>query len=539
MSEEGTQLNHSEQHRRSGTSSGPFGEQGDYFQQPKHDGASSTRRTEQSSGSSSDKIKTRPKMASHPSTSASYTLGRMHEDPKTSDKISRVVAQLDDEGVENLEQLVSEFAKQRSKPKGQLTSSDYREQNPWYDQERSKPNFSLGDTLPHVGEDNEERSPGRDQDTDKPVFSLGEPLPHTVRRSRQPRNDDEDVEQGIRRIPTKERVDSDETLQETRQRTTNRPQNDQDEGTETAKKFQIDADTVGGQREQDAVEDGKADPNSMRNWWARFRAKYPELMAEFLCTAMSVFLGVAGTLTVNLSQNQPTQYGSYETLCWAWGLAFMFGIYMGGGVSGAHMNPAISISLTVYRGFPWKRCIAYVVVQVLGAFAGGIIAYGLYHDAIMEADPTMTETYSSWFAVPQQWVSPATAFFSEFIGGAVIMIAVLSLGDDQNNPPGAGMHAFVLGLLVAVLKMTLGYNTGGAMNPAADLGPRLAALAGGYRTDDLFKTGFWAYGPWGASVSGALVGSAVYDAVVFVGSESPINYRWSKEQHKWRALTRK
>lgn len=150
-----------------------------------------------------------------------------------------------------------------------------------------------------------------------------------------------------------------------------------------------------------------------------------------------------------------------------------------------------------------------------------------------------TETYTSWFAVPQPWVSPATAFFSEFLGGAVIMVAVLSLGDDQNNPPGAGMHAFVLGLLVAALKMTLGYNTGGAMNPAGDLGPRLAALAGGYRTDDLFKTGFWAYGPWGASVSGALVGSAVYDAVVFVGSESPINYRWSKEQHKWRALMRK
>lgn len=221
------------------------------------------------------------------------------------------------------------------------------------------------------------------------MFSLGEPLPHTVRRSRQPQNDDEDAEQGLRRKPTKERADSDETLQEKRQRTTNRPQNDQDEGTETAKKFQIDADTVGGQREQDAVEDGKADPNSMRNWWARFRAKYPELMAEFLCTAMSVFLGVAGTLSVNLSQNQTTQYGSYETLCWAWGLAFMFGIYMGGGVSGAHMNPAISISLTVYRGFPWKRCIAYVFVQVLGAFAGGIIAYGLYHDAIMEVDPTM------------------------------------------------------------------------------------------------------------------------------------------------------
>lgn len=234
------------------------------------------------------------------------------------------------------------------------------------------------------------------QERDKPVFSLGEPLPHTVRRPKASKNDDEDVEQGLRRRPTKDvATDSDDTLQEARpQKSSERPQQqqqqgDQEEGTETAKKFQIDADTHGGQREKDAVEDGRTDPNSMRNWWARFRAKYPELMAEFLCTAMSVFLGVAGTLSVNLSQNQSVQYGTYETLCWAWGLAFMFGIYMGGGVSGAHMNPAISISLTVYRGFPWKRCVAYVVVQVLGAFGGGILAYGLYYDAIMEVDPTM------------------------------------------------------------------------------------------------------------------------------------------------------
>lgn len=225
------------------------------------------------------------------------------------------------------------------------------------------------------------------------MFSLGEPLPHTVRRSRPLKNDEEDVEQGLRKTATKDMAaNSDDTLQGPRPQTSQQKQQqqgDQAEGTETAKKFQIDADTHGGQREQDAAEEGRADPNSMRNWWARFRAKYPEPMAEFLCTAMSVFLGVAGTLSVNLSQNQSSQYGTYETLCWAWGLAFMFGIYMGGGVSGAHMNPAISISLAVYRGFPWRRCAVYVVVQVLGAFAGGILAYALYYDAIMEVDPMM------------------------------------------------------------------------------------------------------------------------------------------------------
>lgn len=221
-----------------------------------------------------------------------------------------------------------------------------------------------------------------------------------MRRPKPGKNDEEDVEKGLRKTETKDMAaNSDETLQgptrtqtQTQEQTLQKrqkQQGDQDEGTETARRFQIDADTHGGQREQDAAEEGRTDPNSMRNWWARFRSKYPEMMAEFLCTAMSVFLGVAGTLSVNLSRNQESQYGTYETLCWAWGLAFMFGIYMGGGVSGAHMNPAISISLAMYRGFPWRRCAAYVVVQVIGAFAGGILAFALYYDAIMEVDPTM------------------------------------------------------------------------------------------------------------------------------------------------------
>ena len=139
-------------------------EEGDYFQSPKKSNTSSgTHRADKSSGGSSNNIVKRPAMTNRLSTSMSYTLGRMNEDPKTSDKISHVMAQLDEEGVDNLEQLITEFAKQRAKPRGQLTSMDYRNENPWYGRERSKPNFSLGEPLPHVGEDNNERTPRRDQ----------------------------------------------------------------------------------------------------------------------------------------------------------------------------------------------------------------------------------------------------------------------------------------------------------------------------------------------------------------------------------------
>lgn len=155
------QTSNSEQQDKNEAPSRPPGEDRDYFQRdPKQ---SETSKHTRGTDKSSDKPKKRPTMTSRPSTSTSYTLGRMNEDPKTSDKMSQVMAQLDDEGMGNLEQLITGFAKQKAKPKGQLASTDYRDQNPWYDKGRNKPNFSLGEPLPHVGEENSERTPGREQ----------------------------------------------------------------------------------------------------------------------------------------------------------------------------------------------------------------------------------------------------------------------------------------------------------------------------------------------------------------------------------------
>lgn len=500
---------------------------------------------------------------------ADSVMASLSGDPKADRQMDYIMGQLDAQGQAQLAELASRFASS-ARRKGRVDEFEaYREQNPWYDSPRDKPLYSLGSPLPRK-DDNEQENPQGGVPTagkkDRPVYSLGTPLPRRVRKVQKGDEDaavppaEDDVEQGLRRRPShqpsqhpdQETPDSQETVNPVQalqgqqslasMRTAKREEGhkrSQDQGTDMAQKFRVDGNRVGGAPDGIEAEEGRKDPNAMRNRWARIRAKYPEPLAEFLCTTMSVFLGITGTLSVKLSQNQSQQYGSYETLCWAWGFAFMFGIYLGGGVSGAHMNPAISISLALFRGFPWRRCAVYVVIQCIGAFAGAALAYAIYADAIAFVDPTMTETYSSFFTVPQDWVSPTTAFFSEFLGGAVIMIAVLSLGDDQNNPPGAGMHAFILGLLVTVLKMSLGYNTGAALSPSSDFGPRLLAQAVGYKTDHLWSTGWWAYGPWGGTLSGAVIGCTLYDAIVFVGSESPVNYRWSHEKHIWRALVLK
>ncbi|KAM0215265.1 hypothetical protein ACHAQI_003045 [Fusarium lateritium] len=295
--------------------------------------------------------------------------------------------------------------------------------------------------------------------------------------------------------------------------------------------FEVDGEPLG-QQERSAVEAGEKDPNMMRNWWARFRAKHPEPLAEFLATCVAIFLGLTATLSVNLSAKQSQGYGTYETSCWAWGFAWMFGIYLGGGVSGAHMNPAISISLSLFRGFPWKQCLVYIIAQFIASIVAGALAYGIYADSIHYVDPDMTGMSMTFFSTPREWVSLSSAFFNQVVGSAIMMIAVFALGDDQNNPPGAGMHALVLGFLVTTLKFTLGYNIGSALNPASDFGPRVVAYAVGYRETNVFHSGWWFYGPWAATLIGSVLGCTLYDGFVFVGSESPINFRFNKEIKK-------
>ena len=130
----------------------------------------------------------------------------------------------------------------------------------------------------------------------------------------------------------------------------------------------------------------------------------------------------------------------------------MFGIYLGGGISGAHMNPVVSICLAIFRGFPWRSCIIYVVLQFLAAITAGALAWVVYKDTIHAMDPTLEKTSRCFFSTPQEQVSPGNAFLNQFVGAAVMVITVFALGDDQNNPPGAGMHAFVsiLGALPAL-----------------------------------------------------------------------------------------
>lgn len=184
--------------------------------------------------------------------------------------------------------------------------------------------------------------------------------------------------------------------------------------------------------------------------------------------------------------------------------------------------------LCLFRGFPFNKCLEYFVAQFLGALTAAGISFALYVDAIDHLDNGRlipNTTGIAFYTEPKSWVSPATAFFNEIVGSAILGCTILALGDDTNAPPGAGMHAFIIGLLVFILSVAFSPNTSACLNPVRDFAPRLVASMAGYGHEAWTSNNyFWIWGPWGADITGVMLGAFVYDALIFVGGESPVNY---------------
>ncbi|GAA5862165.1 hypothetical protein JCM8547_007761 [Rhodosporidiobolus lusitaniae] len=292
---------------------------------------------------------------------------------------------------------------------------------------------------------------------------------------------------------------------------------------------------VGGQLNQDKDQwehdFDQADDLPIRNWWGTVRFALREPLAEFLGTLALVVIGIGSDCQTKISQNT---MGAYQSMNWAWGLGVMTSIYIAGGVSGGHTNPAVTLVLALFRGFPWKMVPRYIFAQIFGAFCGALIIYGNYKRAIQEYDSekliyaTTTSNASATLFI----TAPATqigntveGFCQEVLASGILTIAVLALGDENNAPPGAGLGAIVLGFVVVAIGMSNGWISGYAINIARDLGPRLALWCLGYgiklwHHDDWW----WLAGAICGPVVGSIAGALAYDICIFTGPGSPVNY---------------
>lgn len=192
-------------------------------------------------------------------------------------------------------------------------------------------------------------------------------------------------------------------------------------------------------------------------------------LAEFLGTMILILLGDGVVANVNLDKSGMKGGGSVQ-VSFAWGFAVMIPAFIFGAASGAHFNPAITIALAADGSLPWEFVPGYVIAQFAGAFTGAVLVYLLFKDQLdaTESQATKRGVFCTSPAIP----NTGRNFLSEAIGTFVLAFAIKGIGQAGAVP--AGVNNFLVFAIIVSIGMSLGGLTGYAINPARDLGPRLA-----------------------------------------------------------------
>jgi glycerol uptake facilitator protein len=241
---------------------------------------------------------------------------------------------------------------------------------------------------------------------------------------------------------------------------------------------------------------------------------YAELIAEFLGTFVLILFGTGVVAMVVLfpTKNQgETIHGGFTNITIGWGLAVTMGIYIAGKISGAHLNPAVTVALAVFRGFPWSKVIPYSIAQTAGACAAAALVFWNYLPAFRQADPLLEHTAGVFTTFPAFPGMPQAGFLDQLIGTALLVLLIFAITDELNMPPGVSLAPLMIGLVVVAIGMSFGGMHGYAINPARDFGPRLFTVFAGFRNNGLTDgTHVW-WIPVVAPLLGGLAGAAIYD----------------------------
>jgi glycerol uptake facilitator protein len=248
-----------------------------------------------------------------------------------------------------------------------------------------------------------------------------------------------------------------------------------------------------------------------------------EMIAEIFGTFILVLLGVGVVANVGLApRTAPASY-NWLTINIGWCFAVVIAVYAVAGVSGAHLNPAVTLAMAVKRGFPWSKVVPYFIAQFIGAFLGAVGVFLAYREGIVAAGmanvfttgPGGVFAMTYWGAdVAREAVgsySVLTATIAEILGTAVLLWGVLSAFDDRNLGIGK-FGPFIVGFAVLVVGTSLGGASGYAINPARDLAPRIfAALIG---SPGVFDGNYWLIAPVIGPLIGGVAGVITYDLFV-------------------------
>jgi MIP family channel proteins len=197
------------------------------------------------------------------------------------------------------------------------------------------------------------------------------------------------------------------------------------------------------------------------------------------------------------------------------------GCYVAAGVTGAHLNPAVTLALAVHRRFAWRKVVPYAIVQTAGAFLASAVVYITYREALTAFDGGVRQvlgpqgTAGIWATYPQPFLSVFPGgFIDQIVGTALLVAVIFGITDTRNSPAPAGLAPVVVGLLVVLIGATFGFNAGYAINPARDFGPRLFTSIAGWGPEVFRAANNWWWVPIVAPLTGGIIGGFAYDACI-------------------------
>jgi len=245
-----------------------------------------------------------------------------------------------------------------------------------------------------------------------------------------------------------------------------------------------------------------------------------QMFAEFLGTFALVLIGDGAVAQVVLGGALKTDgfFGGFLNIALGYGLALMVGIILSGGVSGGHLNPAVTVAMAVIKKLKVQQIPFYFAGQYLGAFTAALVLWGTYADGIniAEVNGSYTGATSGIFSsFPfSEKTSLVVLAMDQMLGTAMLLLIILGVTDSRNMQISASCVPLLIGLGLSALHLSFGLNAGCAINPARDFAPRLLTLIAGWGTQPFTAFGNWFWIPWLLPHIGGVVGALTYTLLI-------------------------
>jgi glycerol uptake facilitator protein len=265
--------------------------------------------------------------------------------------------------------------------------------------------------------------------------------------------------------------------------------------------------------------------------WAEFFGCF--ILIAFGDGVVAMLWGLVGSGRSSAGPLQSS--GDWLLITWGWALAVAFAVYVAGGITGAHINPAITLMAALRRQLSWNKVGGYWAAQVLGCFVGAALVFLVYNNAINHFDQmnhivkgtaASKATYSTFATFPAPYFHNVLGpLIDQIVGTFFLALFVCALTDEFNLPVRSNMGPFMIGMVVMAIGISFGANAGYAINPARDFGPRIFAWIAGWGKEAMpgnygnVNDYFW------VPIVGPLIGAAIAGFVYDLGIQDFLRAR--------------